>query len=36
MNDKPGTSDWTFDEMSTILLEVATQSTNYYLSKYGK
>ena len=36
MKDKPGTSDWTFDEMLTILLEVATQSTEYYLSKYGK
>jgi type II restriction enzyme len=36
MNDAPGTSDWTFDEMLTILLNVATQSTEYYLSKYGK
>lgn len=36
MREKPGTSDWTFDEMSTILLNVATQSTEYYLSKYGK
>jgi hypothetical protein len=36
MNEEPGTSDWTFDEMSTILLDVATQSIEYYLSKYGK
>jgi type II restriction enzyme len=36
MVEKPGTSDWTFDEMSTILQNVATQSTEYYLSKYGK
>jgi type II restriction enzyme len=36
MYDAPGTSDWTFDEMLTILLNVATQSTEYYLSKYGK
>lgn len=35
-NDPPGTSDWTFDEIYPILLEVATQSTEYYLSKYGK
>jgi type II restriction enzyme len=36
MNEKPGTSDWTSDEMLPILLSVATQSTEYYLSKYGK
>jgi type II restriction enzyme len=36
MNDKHGTSDWTSDEMSPILLDVATQSIEYYLSKYGK
>jgi len=36
MNQKPGTSDWTFDEMLSILLEVSTRGTDYYLSKYGK
>lgn len=36
MHQAPGTSDWTFDEMLTILSDVATQSTEYYLSKYGK
>lgn len=36
MNEEPRTSDWTFDEMSTILLDVATQSIEYYLLKYGK
>jgi hypothetical protein len=36
MNEKPGTSDWTYDEMLTILVDVATQSTEHYLSKYGK
>jgi type II restriction enzyme len=36
MNEKHGTSDWTFDEMYTILVEVATRATDYYLSKYGK
>lgn len=36
MNDKPGTSDWTFNEMMTILLDVATKSIEYYLLKYGK
>ena len=36
MTDKPGTSDWTFDEMFTILFDVATQSTEYYLKKHGK
>jgi type II restriction enzyme len=36
MNEEPRTSDWTFDEMSTILLDVTTQSIEYYLSKYGK
>jgi type II restriction enzyme len=36
MHQAPGTSDWTFDEMLSILLDVATQSTEYYLSKYGK
>lgn len=36
MNEAPGTSDWTFDEMYTILIEVATRATDYYLSKYGK
>lgn len=36
MNDVPGTSDWTFDEMSNIGLNVAEQSIEYYLYKYGK
>ena len=36
MNEKPGTSDWTFEEMYSILVEVATMATDYYLSKYGK
>lgn len=36
MNEKPGTSDWTFEEMLSILLEVSTKATDYYLSKYGK
>jgi hypothetical protein len=36
MNEKPGTSDWTFDEMYTILIEVATRATDYYLLQYGK
>jgi len=36
MNEKPGTSDWTYDEMLTILVDVATQSIEHYLSKYGK
>lgn len=36
MNEKPGTSDWTFEEMYSILFEVATRATDYYLLKYGK
>ena len=36
MNELPNTSDWTFDEMYTILLDVARQSIEYYLLKYGK
>lgn len=36
INEEPKTSDWTFDEMSTILLDITTQSIEYYLSKYGK
>ena len=36
MNEKPGTSDWTYDEMLIILVDVATQSIEHYLSKYGK
>jgi hypothetical protein len=36
MNEKHGTSDWTFDEMYTILVEVATRATDYYLLQYGK
>jgi type II restriction enzyme len=36
MKDKPGTSDWTFAEMLPILVDVATQSIEHYLSKYGK
>jgi hypothetical protein len=36
MKEKPGTSDWTFEEMLSILLEISTKATDYYLSKYGK
>ena len=36
MFEKPGTSDWTFDEMYSILSQVAIGATDYYLKKYGK
>lgn len=36
MYEEHGTSDWTSEEISTILYKVAKQSIEYYLSKYGK
>lgn len=35
-NQKPGTSDWTFDEMYRNIMNITEQSINYYLSKYGE
>jgi type II restriction enzyme len=34
--EKPGTSDWTEDEMLQPMLHIAEESLKYYLSKYGK
>lgn len=36
MKELPGTSDWTFKEMSEPMLTIAETSLNYYLEKYGK
>jgi type II restriction enzyme len=36
MTELPGTSDWSFEEMSTPMLTIAETSLNYYLEKYGK
>lgn len=36
MTELPGTSDWTFEEMSVLMLKIAETSLNYYLEKYGK
>ena len=36
MNQTPGTSDWTFDEMADAMLTIAEESLNYYFDKYGK
>lgn len=35
-NQKSGTSDWTSEEMISILSEVAIGATEYYLKEYGK
>jgi type II restriction enzyme len=34
--DESGTSDWTADEMTPIMFEIANKATEYYLLKYGK
>lgn len=34
--EKSGTSDWTSEEMVSILTEVAIGATEYYLKEYGK
>ena len=36
MNNKPGTSDWTNEEMFEQMFTIATTAINYYLKKYGK
>lgn len=36
MNQRPGTSDWTFDEMSVAMLTIAEETLKYYFDKYGK
>jgi type II restriction enzyme len=36
MTELPGTSDWSFEEMSVPMLTIAETSLNYYLEKYGK
>jgi len=33
MYDKPGTSDWTYQEMYDIMYRIASKSVEYYLSK---
>lgn len=33
MYEKPGTSDWTYEEMYDIMYEIASKSVEYYLSK---
>lgn len=36
MNEVPGTSDWTFEEMSVPMFTIAETALNYYVEKYGK
>lgn len=36
MKELPGTSDWSFEEMSALMLTIAETALNYYLEKYGK
>lgn len=36
MKELPGTSDWTFEEMSLPMLTISETALNYYLEKYGK
>lgn len=36
MNDAPGSSDWTFEEMSVPMFTIAETALNYYVEKYGK
>lgn len=33
MNDKPGTSDWSYQEMFDVMYEIASKSVEYYLKK---
>ena len=35
MNEAPGTSDWTFDEMLPVMLQTAKDSVEYYKKTYG-
>jgi hypothetical protein len=34
MNENPGTSDWTYQEMYNVIYEIASLSVEYYLGKY--
>jgi type II restriction enzyme len=36
MYEKPGTSDWTNEEMYNNMFTIAVTAVNYYLEKYGK
>jgi type II restriction enzyme len=36
MTELPATSDWTFEEMSVLMLTIAETSLKYYLEKNGK
>jgi type II restriction enzyme len=36
MHEAPGTSDWTFEEMSVPMFTIAETALNYYVEKYGK
>lgn len=33
MNDKPGSSDWSYQEMYDVMYEIASKSVEYYLNK---
>jgi hypothetical protein len=35
MNEVPGTSDWTMNEMYEIMKDIAKYSIEYYINKYG-